>query len=169
MDLARASVMITNDPGHAEGFDYLGRHRYSLIFRTDAGRLLFTDAHVVGRAVRQLLRASAEQRFSVIAYCFMPDHVHLFVEGWSDDSDGRRFIDAFRQYSSADYSQTGRGNLWQRHGFEHVLAEDDSTVEVVRYILRSPVREGLAASTQDYPFMGSMAYVLKDLINIAFG
>ena len=161
--------MVTNDPGHVEGFNYLGRHRYSLIFRTDAGRLLFTDAHIVGRVVRQLLRAATEHRFSVIAYCFMPDHLHLFIEGWSDDSDGKRFIDAFKQYSSCDYSQTGRGNLWERYGFEHVLRDDDSTVEVVNYILMTPVRGGLAASVQEYPFVGSMAYVLKDLINIALG
>lgn len=161
--------MITNDPGHLEGFNYLGRHRYSLIFRTAAGRLLFTNAQVVGRVVRQLLRAAAEQRFSVIAYCFMPDHLHLFIEGWSDDSDGKQFIDAFKQYSSCDVSQMGLGSVWQRYGFEHVLRDDDSTVEVVKYILRSPVRAGLAASVQEYPFVGSMAYVLKDLINIACG
>ena len=161
--------MVTNDPGNAEGFNYLGRHRYSLIFRTVGGRPLFTDPQAVGRVVRQLLRAAAEQRFSVIAYCFMPDHLHLFIEGWSDDSDGKRFIDSFKQYSSCDYSQMGRGNLWQRYGFEHVLRDDDSTVEVVKYILRSPVRAGLAASVQEYPFVGSMSYVLKDLINIAFG
>ena len=130
---------------------------------------MFTDGHVVGRMVRQLLRAATEHRFSVIAYCFMPDHVHLLIEGWSDDSNGRRFIEAFKRHTSAGCPQTARGDLWQRYGFEHVLGEDDTTIDVVKYILGSPVRAGLAASTREYPFVGSMAYVLKDLIDIAFG
>ena len=157
--------MITNNPGHLEGFSYVGFHRYSLTFCTDGRRRVFTDAAAVELVVQQLVRAAREQKFSVIAYCFMPDHLHLLVEGTSDNSDGRRFIKAFKQYSGYYYSQERHGTLWQRYGFEHVLRDDEVTVEVVKYILGNPIRAGLAATVEEYPFVGSLVYQLKDLIN----
>jgi REP element-mobilizing transposase RayT len=35
----------------------------------------------------QILRASREERFALIAYCFMPDHLHLLVHGQAEDAD----------------------------------------------------------------------------------
>ncbi len=160
--------MITNNPGHLKGFNYLGLHRYSLTFCTDGRQRLFTDAATVELVVQQLRRTANEQKFSVIAYCFMPDHLHLLVEGTSDDSDGRRFIKAFKQYSGYYYSKTRNEKLWQRYGFEHVLRDDETTIEVIKYILGNPVRAGLAATVEDYPFVGSPAHALKDLISSAY-
>jgi putative transposase len=158
--------MITNDPGHLKGFSYVGLHRYSLIFCTDGRRRVFADAAAVELVVQQLLRAAREQKFSVIAYCFMPEHLHLLIEGTSDNSDGRRFIKAFKQFSSYYYSQKRHETLWQRHGFEHVLRDDEETAEVVNYILRNPVRAGLAGAIEEYPFVGSLVYELKDLVTM---
>ena len=165
MELAHPTAMITNNPGHLEGFSYVGLHRYSLTFCTDGRRRVFTDAAAVDLAVQQLQRAANEEKFSVIAYCFMPDHLHLLIEGTSDNSDGRRFMKTFKQYSGYYYSQMRHERLWQRYGFEHVLRDDETTVEVVKYILANPVRAGLAATVQEYRFVGSLAYELKDLIN----
>jgi putative transposase len=157
--------MITNNPGHLKGFSYIGLHRYSLTFCTEGRRRLFTDAAAIDLVVQQLLRAANEHAFAVIAYCFMPDHLHLLIEGTSDDSDGRRFIKAFKQYSGYYYSQKWHETLWQRYGFEHVLRDDEATIEVVKYIVANPVRAGLASTVEEYPFVGSLVYQLKDLIN----
>ena len=32
----------------------------------------------------------AKQAFDVLAYCVMPDHVHILLEGQSDEADFRR-------------------------------------------------------------------------------
>jgi REP-associated tyrosine transposase len=169
VEVALARPMITNNPGHLKGFGYVGVYRYSLSFCTDARRHLFADREVVELVLQQLLRAANEQKFAVIAYCFMPDHLHLLIEGTSDDSDGKRFMKAFKQYSGYYYAKARQCTLWQRYGFEHVLRDDEATVEVVKYILRNPVRAGLAASVEEYPFVGSLAYELKDLINSMSG
>jgi putative transposase len=157
--------MITRNPGHLKGFSYVGLHRYSLTFCTDGRRRAFADAAAVELVRQQLSRAASEQKFAVIAYCFMPDHLHLLIEGTSDDSDGRRFIKAFKQYSGYYHSQARHEKLWQRYGFEHVLRDDEATVEVVKYIVANPVRAGLASTVEEYPFVGSLVYELKDLIN----
>jgi putative transposase len=132
-------------------------------------RPLFNEASIVELALEQLQRAANEQRFSVTAYCFMPDHLHLLVAGTAEDSNGKRFINAFKQYSGHCYSQKWRGTLWQRYGFEHVLRDEEDTMEVVRYILRNPVRAGLSDTIGAYPFVGSLVYDLKDLIDSTSG
>jgi putative transposase len=165
LEIAHATAMITNNPGHLNGFSYVGLHRYSLTFCTDRRRRLFTDGAAVELVVKQLLRAANEQKFSVIAYCFMPDHLHVLIEGTSDDSDAKRFMKAFKQYSGYYYSQKQHDTLWQRYGFEHVLRDDEATIEVAKYILANPVRAGLASTVEQYPFVGSLVYELKDLIS----
>ena len=159
--------MITHNPGHLKNFNYLGLHRYSLTLCTNGRRRLFTERDNVELVVQQLLRAATEEKFAIVVYCFMPDHVHLLAQGTADDSDGKRFIKTFKQYSGYYYSQAKHQPLWQRYAFEHVLRDDEATLEVVRYILANPVRAGLADTVESYPFVGSLAYELKDLIHSA--
>ena len=105
----------------------------------------------------------------ITAYCFMPDHVHLIVEGREDTSDLRRFIARAKQYSGFEYARRHQQDrLWQRYGFERVLRTDESTQVAVRYVLENPVRKGLVEHPRDYPFIGSSVYPLDDLLEFAY-
>jgi REP element-mobilizing transposase RayT len=62
----------------------------------------------------QILRAGDDERFAVIAYCFMPDHLHLLVDARSDSSDCLRFIKRAKQFSGfftrgSSVSRSGSG------------------------------------------------------------
>ena len=83
----------------------------------------------------QLSRTADDQRFAVIAYCFMPDHVHLWVEGIHPAADFREFVRIFKQRSSFAWKQRNGTALWQRRYFEHVLRDDEDTIGVAKYIL----------------------------------
>jgi putative transposase len=156
--------MRTGTPGHLKTFTYLGLHRYSLTFCTDRRRHLFTTAAVVDLVLSHISRAATENGFAVVAYCFMPDHLHLLVEGQSDGSDCKRFITRAKQYSGFYYSKALRSALWQRYGFEHVLRDEEITPVVAKYILENPIRAGMVRRVEDYPFVGSLVYPLADLI-----
>jgi len=162
--LCSAAGMRTGNPGHLKAFDYLGLHRYSLTFCTDRRQTLFTTHDVVDPALAQIVRAAAEYQFEIIAYCFMPDHLHLLVEGQSADSDAKQFMARAKQYAGFYYKQAHGSKLWQRYGFEHVLRDDELTLVVAKYILENPIRAGLVERVEDYPFVGSLAYSLKDLL-----
>src|SRR5262245_9096614 len=136
---ALSTVMMKNNPGHLKTFSYVGVHRYSLTFCTDRRQRLFSDAAVVELVLQQLVRSAREQKFAIPAYCFMPDHLHVLSEGVSEDSDCKRFMKAFKQYSGYYYSQKYRNTLWQRYGFEHVLRDEEVTITVAKYILANPV------------------------------
>ena len=94
----------------------------------------------------------------------MPDHVHLLVEGSLETSDCRRFIARAKQASGYAHSCRFGGRLWQRYSFERVLRADEPPRVVARYILANPVRAGLVARVEDYPFVGSPAYGLDALL-----
>jgi REP-associated tyrosine transposase len=118
--------------------------------------------------LQQIARAATETRFAVVAYCFMPDHLHLLVEGETTGSDCKRFIARSKQYSGYYFAQQFGVRLWQRYGFERVLREDEPTNVVARYILENPVRAGLSARVSEYPFVGSLKYERNALIDYAF-
>ena len=156
--------MLTNRPAHLKTFNYTGLHRYHLTFCTDNRRRIFTSPPTVELVLLQISRTSAEQQFAIIAYCFMPDHLHLLIEGQSDASDCREFIKKFKQYSGFYYTKQFQQKLWQRYGFEHVLRDNEVTTKVAKYILENPIRAGLVSNPLDYLFVGSLVYDLKDLL-----
>ena len=112
----------------------------------------------------QFLRIAATEGFSVLAYCFMPDHVHLLIEGLRDDSDARKFIIKSKQCSAHAYAQAFGARLWQPFGYEHVLRDDEDAKVVARYILENPVRAGLSETVLAYPFLGSQMCNVKELV-----
>ena len=156
--------MRTGNPGHLKAFDYLGPHRYSLTLCTDRRQKLFTTKEVVDLVLEQIARAADESQFEITTYCFMPDHLHLLVEGKSAGSDAKQFIARAKQYSGFYYKQARGSKLWQRYGFEHVLRDDELTLVVAKYILENPIRAGLVKRIEDYPFLGSLVYSLADLL-----
>ena len=157
--------MRTKSPGHLSAFDYRGLHRYSLTFCTDFRKRVFVEATAVTLVAQQIVRKANQTGFALIAYCFMPDHVHLVVEGTRDDSDCLRFIKLAKQYSAFYFARSNGEKLWQRYGFEHVLHDDELTLAVVRYVLQNPVRAGLAKSPEEYPFIGSGVHKIDELLD----
>ena len=160
--------MFPGRPEHLRLFSYVGPHRYSLTFGTDSRRAIFTSEGPVELAKGQILRAARETQFAVIAYCFMPDHLHLLVHGQQDDADLKRFVARAKQYSGYYHARAFKARLWQRYVYERVLREAEPTAVVVRYLLENPVRAGLVAQIEDYPFLGSFEYTRDELIEYVY-
>ena len=100
----------------------------------------------------------------MIAYCFMPDHVHLLIAGERDNADLKRFTKFAKQYSGYYFRQLTGLVLWQRYGHERVLRNEEATPAVARYTIANPVRAGIVQSPADYPFWGSFVYTREALL-----
>src|SRR2546421_6203143 len=108
------------------------------------------------RRILEILRETAASRdFAVHAYCLMPDHLHLLVEGLSPISDFLNFIQAFKVRSSRAFHKSDDSQLWQRYFFDHVLRKTEAFESVCLYIWANPVRAGLAKQLGEYEFAGS--------------
>src|SRR4051812_2080022 len=113
--------MHTGNPGHLKSFDYLGLNRYFLTFCTLNRRRSFTTTDCVDVVLQQILRAAGNHAFAILAYCFMPDHLHLLAQGETEASDGLEFIKRAKQLSAYYYKKAFERGLWQRYGFERTL------------------------------------------------
>jgi putative transposase len=156
---------VPDYPHHLSGFEYIGLYRYFLTFCTFERNAYFTDALWVRLAIGQFLRASAEQAIGITTYCFMPDHVHLLVQGTRDDADLKAFAGRAKQYSGFYFRRQAGKTLWQRYGYERVLRKDEDTVAVAKYIINNPLRAGIVKDVMQYPFWGSGMYSREALID----
>ena len=134
---------------------YVGIQRYSLRLCTNGRARLFTSREFVQVAVTQIQRTCEVEAFELLAYCFMPDHVHLVVEGRKATSDLIRLASLMKERTAYAF-RTWRGVplLWQEGCFERVIRSDEAAAAVIRYVYEIPVRAGLVKRYQDYPFLG---------------
>jgi REP element-mobilizing transposase RayT len=89
------------------------------------------------------------------AWCVMPDHVHLLVEG----GDVIDLVRAFKGRTSAIARHLEpRYRLWQRGFHDHALRADEQVVNAARYVLFNPVRARIVENPGDYRWMGSVTW-----------
>ncbi len=146
-------------------FDYTGEHRYSFTICTWQRKMIFTTEEVVASVLSHFVQHAQRTDIAILAYCFMPDHLHLLAAGTSPVGDARRFIAAAKQATGYCFARDAGQRLWQRYSWDHVLRSDEETLAVMKYILANPVRAGLVASPLDYPFSGSCVYTKEALVN----
>jgi putative transposase len=146
------------------GFAYTGGYRYFLTICSKNRERVFMTRAPVDLVIAQLLRTADEKQFAIVSYCFMPDHLHMLIEGMTPDAQMKEFIRVFKQRSAFHWKSVFGTELWQRGYFERVLRSDESTIEVARYILANPLRAGMVNVIEDYPFGGSLTMEVRDLL-----
>jgi REP-associated tyrosine transposase len=114
-------------------------------------------------AIEQLRKSATHHRFGLYAFCFMPDHVHILVEGMADDADLCAFVVHFKKLTGYDYKQRTRQRLWQPGYYDHILRSEEATEAVARYIFENPLRAGLATVYGEYRFAGSDMFEYKQV------
>ena len=103
--------------------------------------------------MRDLSKSTLEERnFDVLAWVFMPDHVHWLLQGNQEDADLKAAMTVVRQRTAIAFKRAFGTALWQRDCHERVLRRGEDAVAVSNYILNNPVRAGLVDEAADYPF-----------------
>jgi putative transposase len=77
----------------------------------------------------------------------MPDHLHAIMS-FSERIGMKRSISQWKRYVA-----TQSPIIWQRDFFDHRLRKDESYVEKAHYIRMNPVRAGLIAKSNDWPYV----------------
>jgi putative transposase len=157
--------MICKRPRRLAGVSYVGYQRYFLTFCTAHRHHAFEGDVVADRCLTQLRRSATAHDMAVVAYCFMPDHLHLLVYGIGESADLRAFVAAFKQATGFAYRRQYGRHLWQPGYFDRVLRDDESTEAVARYVLENPVRAGLTARLGEYRLAGSDVYDPQALLS----
>jgi putative transposase len=107
------------------------------------------------------------------AYVLMPDHLHALValDGFGDglrpsgksiDGDGHSpplqlggWMKSLKNSLSSALRTAGiPGPHWQKGYFDHVLRSEESYAEKWEYVRHNPVRAGLVATPEAWPYFG---------------
>ena len=94
----------------------------------------------------------------------MPDHVHLLLEGLSEDSRLEPAVARWKQLTAYEYKRRYRVRLWQAGYYDRVLRDTEAARKVALYILANPVRAGLARTVVEYPLSGFDVWRRAELV-----
>src|SRR5262245_61636591 len=79
---------------------YVGRSWYFLTMVGEGRIERFSDAGLVVENLRFLTDHALSKHFATLAYCFMPDHLHLLANDTEDYANLPRFASGFKQESA---------------------------------------------------------------------
>jgi putative transposase len=120
---------------------------------TAMGKRLLQSERNAGLLIEVLRSLVAEHAFTVYDFVIMPEHAHLLIEVGRDMTIEKAMQLIKGRFSRRLSKEFGfKGEVWQR-GFAEVQVMNKQSFEVHRsYIAENPVKAGLAASAEKYPF-----------------
>jgi REP element-mobilizing transposase RayT len=92
------------------------------------------------------------QRYQLHAFVVMPNHVHLLV---TPAVRAREWLGPLKGFTGHEANRIlGRHGapFWQDESYDHVVRDDEEFAQVRRYIEWNPVRAGLAATAEEFPW-----------------
>ncbi|HAL92575.1 MAG TPA: transposase [Verrucomicrobia bacterium] len=116
------------------------------------GDCLLRDSRIA-RIVEDALLHFDGERYRLLAWVVMPNHVHALAETVT----GHRLGDIIHSWKSFTAKETNRilgrtGPLWQEEYFDRFIRDGDHLRETIRYIEENPVEAGLAKRAEDWAF-----------------
>ena len=130
-------------PGQPQHIIQRGNNR-QLIFAAEADYQFFRDA---------LVEAAHKHGLAIHAYVWMTNHVHLLATPGFDDSISKTFQSVGRRYVQYfNYTYKRSGTLWEGRYRATVVDSERYLLTLMRYIELNPVRAGMVAMPQEYPW-----------------
>ena len=121
---------------------------------------LFRQPPLVAALVPLLSAAVEAHSCEILVYTFMPDHLHLLLQGTDDKASCYDAVVQFKHRSGYLFHRRNAGARWQKDFYDHILRRVEDRDRHVQYILENPVRAGLADDWRSWPFKGSDVYDL---------
>ena len=100
-----------------------------------------------------------DQGVEIWSYCLMPNHAHLIAVPSTEDGLRWAVGEAHRRYTRRiNFREKWRGCLWQGR-FASFVMDEPYLLAAARYIELNPVRAGLVAKAEDWPWSSARAHL----------
>jgi putative transposase len=121
----------------------------------------------VARMVMQEIQRLDGERYRMLAFCIMPNHVHLLVDMHHfNQTTTTNQAGATRSYPLTDAlrllkGRTARycnqllgrtGQFWHHESYDHVVRDENELERICAYILENPVKANLARDKYSWPY-----------------
>jgi REP element-mobilizing transposase RayT len=105
----------------------------------------------VARLVAGALTHFDGERYGLLAWCVMPNHVHAVfrpLEGFALSA----ILHSWKSFtaSAANRVLGRKGEFWQAESYDHLVRDGDDLANQVRYVAQNPCKAGLA----EWPWVG---------------
>jgi len=120
---------------------------------TSMGKRVLQSERNAGLLIDVLRSLVAERRFQLHDFVIMPDHAHLLIEVCGDVTIEKAMQLIKGRFSHRLSHELGyKGEVWQRGFTEEQVMNRESFEKHREYIAQNPVKAGIAACADDFPF-----------------
>jgi putative DNA methylase len=115
----------------------------------------------VAEVVKASLMKFDGERYKLIAWVIMPNHIHLLlkpINDWGLET----ILHSFKSFTASEANNVleRNGKFWMRESFDRYIRDAKHFGKAFRYIENNPVKAGLCEKPKDWKF--SSAYFRKD-------
>jgi len=136
-------------------FDYGSKsYAYFVTLCTANRQPYFSDARMAGIIEKEIEFRRVKKEIQIYSYCLMPDHLHLLLSlSPGFDRKLQDWVSAFKRYTAKSvYETAGLKPLWQKNFYDRIASDEESLIEIAKYIVQNPVRRGIVSNWETYPY-----------------
>ncbi|MDY0151157.1 MAG: transposase [Candidatus Cloacimonas sp.] len=107
-----------------------------------------------------------KQRYDLIAYCIMPNHVHVLINPLKQ-ANGAVYPLSHITYTWKKYTAMAinkylgkSGSFWQQESYDHLVKDELELEKIINYIVQNPVKARLIDKWEDW--YGTWVYVAQE-------
>ena len=115
----------------------------------------------VAQIVKDTLFYYDGKKYKIIAWCIMPNHVHILIEVFNGFSLSE-IIHSWKSFSANQINKllNRAGQVWMMEYFDRYIRDYEHFDKVVNYIHNNPVKAGIVKSPSEYRWSSAFDGVL---------
>ncbi len=176
LDADLLNIKQQNLPKEQYIFAQTLRKRYFADFEKLLDQVKYGPDHLKHSAVAEIVANKIKEfdntDYVILAYCIMPNHVHLLIDTSIQIKEEDQWEESFKPLHKIMQRIKGgsallcnkilnrSGTFWQKESYDHLIRSQKELVNVVNYILYNPVKAGLCQHWEEWPF----TYVTPTLV-----
>lgn len=118
----------------------------------------------IARTISEAILGMQNSRYKLIAYCIMPNHVHLLIENLVKELSPHRgkrsrypVAETLRLLKGAtardcNLALKRNGQFWHHESYDHYVRDEAELSRIIKYILDNPVKAGLVKEWNNWKF-----------------
>ncbi|MBL7131924.1 MAG: transposase [Candidatus Omnitrophica bacterium] len=135
---------------------------HHIIQRGNRRQRVFFNEDDYSQYLKLLNSYSHRFKVDILAYCLMPNHIHLIATPHEDGSLAQAIGETHRNYTRfINFREKWRGYLWQGRFSSYVL-DERYLLAAIRYILLNPVKAGIVKKPWDYKWSSARHHMTID-------
>jgi REP element-mobilizing transposase RayT len=138
---------------------------YHIVFRGMNRQNIFEQDSDYKKMIDIIMYLKQEMKFSIYAYCFMSNHVHLLLKEQNIGDIStimKRLLTKYAGWFNKKYSRVG--SLIANRYKSQPIEIDRYLLSVLRYIHQNPLKAGMTTKLSEYKWSSYLEYINGDIL-----